>query len=309
MARGLLCRILDFMLQQGWLKRGDTVLDPFSGVGTTAIEAASRGIRAVGVELEERFHLLGLANMELHRRTWATFGDPHPVLLRGDSRRLPAEAAMTEAEWLASDDPTAMLEAITKRDMPRGGTISDRKLRLFTEACRADASSPPTAAQAAALLRDICGNPYRPVAIPCTRQAFVGDWLTPTVVGIARRACGEQQCPTCGGKGGFLPYEPGLLNESCSTCQGKGTVLGPFFPEALPVLADALEDAGCDNEDVLRHCRGEEICWECCGDGVWQANSTMVPCGWCDEKLDQHRPLRGPHVRGCWVVDLLLGKD
>jgi len=181
MARGLLCRILDFMLQQGWLKRGDTVLDPFSGVGTTAIEAASRGIRAVGVELEERFHLLGLANMELHRRTWATFGDPHPVLLRGDSRRLPAEAAMTEAEWLASDDPTAMLEAITKRDMPRGGTISDRKLRLFTEACRADASSPPTAAQAAALLRDICGNPYRPVAIPCTRQAFVGDWLTPTI--------------------------------------------------------------------------------------------------------------------------------
>ena len=42
----------------------------------------------------------------------------------------------------------------------------------------------------------------------------------------------------------------------------------------LPVLADALEDAGCDDADLLAHCRGP-----------------------------------GPHVRGCWVVDLLLGKS
>ena len=42
---------------------------------------------------------------------------------------------------------------------------------------------------------------------------------------------------------------------------------------AMPILADALQDAGCDNEDILDHCR---------------------------------RP--GPHVRGCWVVDLVLGK-
>ncbi|AWM42340.1 hypothetical protein C1280_21800 [Gemmata obscuriglobus] len=43
---------------------------------------------------------------------------------------------------------------------------------------------------------------------------------------------------------------------------------------AMPILADALQDAGCDNDDVLNHCRGP-----------------------------------GPHVRGCWVVDLLLGKE
>ena len=42
----------------------------------------------------------------------------------------------------------------------------------------------------------------------------------------------------------------------------------------MPILADALQDAGCDNEDVLSHCRGP-----------------------------------GPHVRGCWVVDLVLGKE
>lgn len=43
--------------------------------------------------------------------------------------------------------------------------------------------------------------------------------------------------------------------------------------ERMPELADALESAGCTNEDILAHCRGP-----------------------------------GPHVRGCWVVDLLLGQ-
>ncbi|WP_439629070.1 hypothetical protein [Gemmata sp.] len=42
----------------------------------------------------------------------------------------------------------------------------------------------------------------------------------------------------------------------------------------MPILADALQDAGCDNDDILNHCR--------------DAN--------------------GVHVRGCWVVDLVLGK-
>jgi hypothetical protein len=43
---------------------------------------------------------------------------------------------------------------------------------------------------------------------------------------------------------------------------------------AMPILADALQDAGCDNTDILSHCR--------------DANQV--------------------HVRGCWVVDLVLGK-
>ncbi len=41
---------------------------------------------------------------------------------------------------------------------------------------------------------------------------------------------------------------------------------------AMPILADALEDAGCDEQEVLRHCRGEQ-----------------------------------PHTRGCWVLDSILG--
>ncbi|MBP3956795.1 hypothetical protein J8F10_16095 [Gemmata sp. G18] len=43
----------------------------------------------------------------------------------------------------------------------------------------------------------------------------------------------------------------------------------------MPILADALQDAGCDNEDVLNHCR----------------STSQV------------------HVRGCWVVDLVLEKQ
>jgi hypothetical protein len=44
--------------------------------------------------------------------------------------------------------------------------------------------------------------------------------------------------------------------------------------DRMPVLADALSDAGCDNEDILNHLR---------------------------------QP--GVHVRGCWVLDLVLGKE
>jgi len=44
--------------------------------------------------------------------------------------------------------------------------------------------------------------------------------------------------------------------------------------DRLPILADALEDAGCENADILSHCRSS-----------------------------------GPHVRGCWFIDLLLGKE
>jgi hypothetical protein len=44
--------------------------------------------------------------------------------------------------------------------------------------------------------------------------------------------------------------------------------------DRMPMLADALEDAGCSNAAILTHCR---------------------------------QP--GEHVRGCWVVDLLIGKE
>src|SRR5262249_12032196 len=86
----------------------------------------------------------------------------------------------------------------------------------------------------AVMLRCIFGNPFRSVSI---NRAWLA-WNDGTVLKIAQA----------------------IYDEGAS--------------ERLPILADALEDAGCDNADILAHCRGE-----------------------------------GPHVRGCWVVDLLLGKS
>jgi hypothetical protein len=83
-----------------------------------------------------------------------------------------------------------------------------------------------------ALLREVVGNPYRPVALDPA-------WLTSDVRALA-----------------------------------TGIHADRAF-DRMPILADALQDAGCADEYVLRHCRDA----------------------------------RQMHIRGCWVVDLLLGKD
>lgn len=80
------------------------------------------------------------------------------------------------------------------------------------------------------LLRDVFGNPFRPVT-------FDPAWRTSSAVQLAGQV-----------------YE--------------ARDFGP-----MPVLADALQDAGCEHADILAHCRGS-----------------------------------GPHARGCWVVDPVLGK-
>jgi hypothetical protein len=85
----------------------------------------------------------------------------------------------------------------------------------------------------ALLLRDVVGNPFRPVAIEHAWLAWHGE----TIPRLAQ----------------------GIYNDRAF--------------ELAPVLADALEEAGCTCEDILAHCRAP-----------------------------------GPHVRGCWVLDLILGK-
>jgi hypothetical protein len=75
----------------------------------------------------------------------------------------------------------------------------------------------------------------------------------------------------------------------------------------LPVLADALEDAGCADEAVLKHCCGQERCGCCLGKGGtvhYQDGSVtgMVTCRRCCGS--GYEP--AVHVRGCWVVDRIL---
>lgn len=104
-ARGLLVRIFDELFAMGALERGDLICDPFGGVGTTGIEAASRGCRFVGCELEPRFALLARENFALHAATWAAMGRPQPVMVQGDSRRLRACIGPALAECVVSSPP------------------------------------------------------------------------------------------------------------------------------------------------------------------------------------------------------------
>ena len=86
--------------------------------------------------------------------------------------------------------------------------------------------------KAAAHLRDIFGNPFRPIT-------FSSEWRTNTAVTLARQM-----------------YESREFG-------------------AMPILADALQDAGCSEPAILDHCRDTSL----------------------------------THVRGCWVTDLVLDKS
>jgi hypothetical protein len=90
------------------------------------------------------------------------------------------------------------------------------------------------------LLRCIFGNPLRPVAVAASTLAWQGE----TVVQLAEAAYRHRLAPT-----------------------------GHLDNARLMILADALEEAGCHDADILGHCRGP-----------------------------------GPHVRGCWLVDALRAK-
>lgn len=92
------------------------------------------------------------------------------------------------------------------------------------------------------LILDIFGNPFRP-APPLPAPVLV--WNDATVVRIAQGIYDDRRMPE-----------------------------GTLDTARLAILADALLDAGCDNEALIAHCRSE-----------------------------------GPHVRGCWAIDLILGKE
>jgi hypothetical protein len=73
------------------------------------------------------------------------------------------------------------------------------------------------------------------------------------------------------------PARPVAIDPAWRTADAVALARGMYESRdfaAMPILADALQDAGCDDEQLLGHCRGP-----------------------------------GPHVRGCWVVDLVLGKE
>jgi hypothetical protein len=73
------------------------------------------------------------------------------------------------------------------------------------------------------------------------------------------------------------PFRPTATDASWLTPTVLSIAQGIYTDQAfdrLPILADALQDAGCEDAELLNHYRSG-----------------------------------GPHVRGCWAVDLVLGKE
>jgi len=89
-ARGLIRRIYEHALGLGWLQPGDTVLDPFGGVALGALHALGHGLNWIGMELEERFVLMGNRNIQRWENVLRARGNGHgrAYLYHGDSRYL-----------------------------------------------------------------------------------------------------------------------------------------------------------------------------------------------------------------------------
>ncbi len=104
-SRGLINKILSHLFEEGRIKKGDTILDPFGGVACGGIVCAYKGLKWVGVELEPRFIELGNKNIELHRSKWEHTKCPIPQLIQGDSRKL--VDTLAEADVIMSSPPYA----------------------------------------------------------------------------------------------------------------------------------------------------------------------------------------------------------
>jgi hypothetical protein len=246
----------------------------------------------------------------------------HAACSRGFSdaagRRPAEEADMTEGEWLKSADPKAMLAVL--RD---SGKLSARKARLFAVACcrriwhllpdrrsrdavevlerLADDGVPREEVQhvllgawnayfeverndgddlAEARWLAARGVYHALKAAPVTTALYAHHSAKLAVAyGAARRAEEGQQGGLLRDIFGPLPFREVHLdplwlvrNDGVVKRLAEGVYNERAF-ERMPVLADALEEAGCESEEVLAHLRSP-----------------------------------GPHAKGCWVVDLILGK-
>ncbi|HEY7424383.1 MAG TPA: hypothetical protein VH682_09165 [Gemmataceae bacterium] len=130
------------------------------------------------------------------------------------------------------EPPDVVTATRIARTAARAAEARREERRGMASSAPADSPRGLEALDAVELVREIFGNPFRPVQVDPHWLA----WNENTVAQMARTI-----------------YDKRRFGD-------------------LPMLADALEEAGCDNADILNHCR--------------------APRG---------------HVRGCWVVDDLLG--
>ncbi|MDY3554487.1 hypothetical protein R5W24_003611 [Gemmata sp. JC717] len=195
---------------------------------------------------------------------------------------------MTADAWDRCDAPRKLLEWVRRRG-------SDRRFRLF--ACAFwrwaeanDGEPPPAAARALQFAESWAESGVPPDGYPAgfpgwhpllARTGFdAASWSVRGSPACGRAWIGEaeqaQQLALIrevfGNPFRRLALAPAWQSETVLAL-ARGIYADRAF-DRLPILADALQDAGCADADALAHCRGPE-----------------------------------PHVRGCWVVDMVLGKE
>jgi hypothetical protein len=155
-----------------------------------------------------------------------------------EARTNAARLCRGEGDIIADHGPMAvasLCEATAGWFMPAESTAAVAAEARFDEGADWNDAHVQEERAQAALVRDVFGNPFRPIA-------FAPVYLTPTVISLAEAAYNERHLPS-----------------------------GELDSHRLAVLADALEEAGAPVE-LLDHLRSP-----------------------------------GPHVRGCFAVDLCLG--
>ncbi|WP_238602803.1 hypothetical protein [Fimbriiglobus ruber] len=210
---------------------------------------------------------------------------------------------MTEEEWLAGEKPSPMLEFLRGKE---GG----RKFRLFACACTRriwqlvihegsqlgvtaaeryvdgeDVGGFAKARKSASLggKKGLGGPIFRAAALSayaCTdssplASAIESSRRTATATRNRKKEYRVQVALLyCIFGNPFRPvsFDPSWLTSTVTTLAQQMYDSRDF--SAMPILADALQDANCCDDQVLSHCRGP-----------------------------------GPHVRGCWCVDGCLGKN
>jgi hypothetical protein len=225
---------------------------------------------------------------------------------------------MTEAEWLTCEDPQVMLKALLPEPSPRKLRLAlcayyrhfwdllkdaDAKYREAIEAGEKYVEGAINGRDLVTIherVKDVhWGNVLTATSMYEMARANGWAWSRrylasvaaapdAKIVGLVSRS---NAAPQGWGKvpeeaaylcGLFCDvFRPGRIDVAAFLAWNDGTlsrmakaIYDDRAFDRLPILADALEDAGCDNTDILAHCR---------------------------------QP--GEHVRGCWVVDLLLGKE
>jgi hypothetical protein len=200
---------------------------------------------------------------------------------------------VTEAQWLACENPERMLRFVE-------GRASDRKLRLFAVACcyicRRGERNASLEEDYEAVVRFVDGTGTRETMrtrwLPKTADSDSKTWpdrplvwalefATTAALPVADRP-GNANFPTAAEAVALIrdifgnPFREVRFSDEWCTDTAIALARQMYASRdfsAMPILADALQDAECDDEEVLAHCRDGSL----------------------------------THVRGCWVVDFVLG--